>query len=201
MNGFRELVSHPFADDLGAWSEMGWGNRPQSRTDALKMMVRYSGVRATLIHRLAHWARRNRLPLVPTFLAQLNIALHGIDLPPDVAIGGGLYMPHTVGTVINAVSIGRRVTIQGSVTVGLKTVPAFPRIEDGVTLAAGCRVLGGICVGRGAVIAANAVVTHDVPAGATMMGVPARAQRVTLPALSLERRCKSQRATAVPQLK
>ena len=47
---------------------------------------------------------------------------------------------------------------------------AVPQIEDGVYIGAGAKILGGVRVGRGATIGANAVVTKDVPAGATVVG-------------------------------
>ncbi len=43
-----------------------------------------------------------------------------------------------------------------------------------MTLGAHCVILGDIHVGDGAVVAANAVVTRDVAAGAVVGGVPAR---------------------------
>lgn len=46
-------------------------------------------------------------------------------------------------------------------------------IEDDVWLGAGVIVLPGVRLGRGCVIGAGAVVTHDVPAGAVFAGVPA----------------------------
>lgn len=50
-------------------------------------------------------------------------------------------------------------------------------VESGAFLGAGAVVLPGLRVGEGAVVAAGAVVTADVPAGQTVMGVPARAAR------------------------
>jgi serine O-acetyltransferase len=50
----------------------------------------------------------------------------------------------------------------------------MPTIGDDVQILAGAKVFGGITVGDGAVIGANAVVLHDVPPGAVMVGVPAR---------------------------
>ena len=47
-------------------------------------------------------------------------------------------------------------------------------IEDDVWLGVGVTVLDGVRIGQGAVIAAGAVVTSSVPAGAIAGGVPAR---------------------------
>lgn len=48
-------------------------------------------------------------------------------------------------------------------------------IEQGASLGSGAIVLGGIRIGESATIGAGAVVTSDVPAGATVVGNPARA--------------------------
>jgi sugar O-acyltransferase (sialic acid O-acetyltransferase NeuD family) len=50
-------------------------------------------------------------------------------------------------------------------------------VEVGAFLGAGAVVLPGVRIGAWAVVAAGAVVTADVPAGQTVMGVPARAAR------------------------
>jgi UDP-2-acetamido-3-amino-2,3-dideoxy-glucuronate N-acetyltransferase len=48
-------------------------------------------------------------------------------------------------------------------------------VGDGACLGSGAVVLGGVTVGAGAVVGAGAGVSRDVPAGATVAGVPARA--------------------------
>jgi maltose O-acetyltransferase len=50
-------------------------------------------------------------------------------------------------------------------------------IEKDVWIGAGVVVLGGVNIGEGAVIGANAVITRDIPAFAVAAGVPARVLR------------------------
>jgi len=64
------------------------------------------------------------------------------------------------------VVIGQQVTLGGRDL----NIDHMPVIEDGVYLGAGCKVLGKVVVGRGAIVGANAVVTKDVPAGAVVVG-------------------------------
>jgi maltose O-acetyltransferase len=52
------------------------------------------------------------------------------------------------------------------------------RIGRDVWIGAGALILPGVTVGDGAVIGAGSVVTRDVPAGATVMGTPARLRPV-----------------------
>jgi len=47
-------------------------------------------------------------------------------------------------------------------------------IEDEVWLGVGATIMDGVTIGQGAVVAANAVVTKDVPSNAIVSGVPAR---------------------------
>ena len=48
------------------------------------------------------------------------------------------------------------------------------RVEEGASIGTHATILCGITIGAGALVGAGAVVTHDVPAGACVAGVPAR---------------------------
>src|SRR6185295_17389724 len=49
-----------------------------------------------------------------------------------------------------------------------------PTLRNGVVVGSGAQVLGPIVVGEGAKIGANSVVTKDVAAGSTVVGIPAK---------------------------
>lgn len=110
----------------------------------------------------------------------LNLVLFGLEVSPRVEIGGGLFLPHTVGTVIGAEKIGECVTIMQGVTLGAKepdmqfTKITRPIIGNHVTIGAGAKVIGRVMVGDHAKIGANAVVLDDVPPYAVAVGVPAK---------------------------
>jgi UDP-2-acetamido-3-amino-2,3-dideoxy-glucuronate N-acetyltransferase len=52
---------------------------------------------------------------------------------------------------------------------------ATTHVKAGASIGGGAVILPGLTIGEGAVVGAGAVVTRDVPAGATVVGNPARA--------------------------
>jgi serine O-acetyltransferase len=129
--------------------------------------------------RLAEFFDKTRLGFLAKICAMLNVALFGLEVSPKVSIGGGLLLPHTVGTVLGAARIGNNCTIMQGVTLGTTepevgyTPDLRPTIGDGVLIGAGAKILGGVIVGDYAKIGANAVVVSDVPPHCTAVGVPA----------------------------
>lgn len=88
-------------------------------------------------------------------------------------IGGGLFIQHGFSTMISAESIGENCWINQQVSVGFNGSGKPPIIGDNVMITCGAKVLGEIVVGNNAVIAANAVVIHNVESGAVVGGIPA----------------------------
>lgn len=85
--------------------------------------------------------------------------------------------------------VGNRVFISGGVLTAndnfmgsayAEEIIRGPEIEDDVKIGVGAILLPGIKIEKGAVIAAGAVVTRDVPEGAFVKGLPARISDKTL---------------------
>ena len=89
--------------------------------------------------------------------------------------GPGLFIQHGFGTLIFAEEIGADCSIGQLVSIDYIDNPdERPKIGNRVTVGAGARVLGGVTVGDNVFISANSLVTQDVPAGVTVIGVPAK---------------------------
>jgi len=98
----------------------------------------------------------------------------GADIPLNCRIGGGLLIPHPNGIVIHPdAEIGPNCLLFQQVTVG-DVEGNVPKLGGHVDVGAGAKLIGAVVIGDHAVIGANSVVTSDVPAGATAVGVPAR---------------------------
>lgn len=153
---------------------------PRSRWEVLL----YPGFWAVVWHRLAHRLFRARLFFLARWVNHMSRFLTGIDIHPGASIGRHLFIDHGFTVIGETAKIGDNVTIYQCVTLG-GTNPTngvggkrHPTLEDNVIVGSGAQILGPIIVGQRARIGANAVVTEDVPEGATMVGVKARSTLV-----------------------
>ncbi|QUM71327.1 serine O-acetyltransferase [Sphingopyxis granuli] len=132
-----------------------------------------------VILRIAQRLHVRGWPRIAKMFSLLNFLLFGLEAPARLSIGPGLVLPHTVGTILGARSIGANVTIYQQVTLGAKVadydyVPEVrPLVEDGALITAGAKIIGPVTIGRGSVVGANAVVLEDVPPLHMAVGVPA----------------------------
>jgi serine O-acetyltransferase len=138
-----------------------------------KLLYRYLPLRAMAWYRFACYVKRRRIPMAPGVIQRRLLRTYGLEMVPGKLVGGGLYIAHPVGCTLVADSIGSNVSVISSVTFGVRN-GAWPRISDRVYVGAGARIIGGITVGEGALIGANAVVVKDVDDGSTVVGVPGR---------------------------
>lgn len=133
-----------------------------------------------ILLRTSNLFHRYHLPFISKILSMLNLILFGIETSPKVNIGGGLFLPHTVGTILGAESIGVNVTIMHGVTLGAREMDfnfnsnARPIIGNNVFIGAGAKIIGAVTIGDYAKIGANAVVIKDIPQHALAVGVPAK---------------------------
>ncbi len=149
---------------------------PRSRWEVLL----YPGIIAVGMHRIAHWLFEARMFFLARLVNHLSRFFTAIDIHPGAKIGRHLFIDHGFTVIGETAEIGNNVTIYQCVTLG-GTNPAngvggkrHPTLLDNVIVGSGAQILGPITVGQRARVGANAVVTDDVPEGATMVGVKAR---------------------------
>lgn len=165
--------------DIERYHQMRGRSRAVS-TVALLLACFNPRMSSVALLRIAEFFHEHRMGLIAKFFSMLNVVVFGIEVSPQVQIGGGLFLPHTVGTVLGAERIGDNCTIMQGVTLGTSepdmgfTVSSRPIIGNNVLIGAGAKVIGRITVGDHAKIGANAVVLLDVPAHALAVGVPAK---------------------------
>lgn len=111
-------------------------------------------------------------------VSRVNKVLTSSDIDPRASIDPSVHMPHAIGVVIGERAVvGAGSTILSGVVLGAASWESddrHPTIGCDVLVGAGAKVLGPVYVGDGAKIGANAVVLNDVPAGMTVVGIPAK---------------------------
>jgi serine O-acetyltransferase len=142
------------------------------------------GIWAASVYRYGQWVyERPRgalgVPLKVSYRVSHKLVevAAGISIPASARIGEGLYVGHFGEVIVHPeVVAGRNLSIGQGVTLGTRGVGSqgAPVLGDDVYVGVGAKILGAVRVGDGARIGAGAVVLEDVPAGATVGGVPAR---------------------------
>lgn len=146
-----------------------------------EVLFAYNGFHAVVLHRMNNFIWHLGLRGLARFFANITRMLTGIEIHPEANIGKNLFIDHGTGVVIGQTAvIGDNVTIYHGVTLGgvgrsgVVNGKRHPTIESGAIIGAGAQVLGDITIGEGAKVGANSVVTTDIPAHATAIGIPAR---------------------------
>ena len=145
---------------------------------ALEVLFLYPGIKAVMLHRLAHNMYKAGVPFFPRAVSEFSRFLTGIDIHPGAKIGKNLIIDHGMGVVIGETAvIGNHCLIYHGVTLGgvdLHPVKRHPTLEDGVVIGAGAKILGNITIGAQSRVGANSVVIKDVPDHSTATGIPAK---------------------------
>lgn len=132
------------------------------------------GTIANVLVRLQEQLVALRVPVLALIPHFVNKWLNGCVIGTRASFGDGLVLAHPIGIVINSsVRAGVNLVLESGVVLG-DNRGRSPVIGDDVFVGSGAKVIGGVSIGSGARIGANAVVMHDVPPGATVVGIPAR---------------------------
>ena len=150
--------------------------RDPAARSVLETIFTCPGFQAIVFHRCNHWLWNKKLYLLARLMAHIARFMTGIEIHPGACIGRRFFIDHGMGIVIGETSeIGDDVSIYHGVTLGgttWKKGKRHPTIKNNVVIGAGAKILGPIIVSDGVHIGCNAVVVKDIPADATVVGVP-----------------------------
>lgn len=150
---------------------------PAART-VFEILTAYPGIHAVLFHRVHHRLWNMGLKWLARFLSAISRWLTGIEIHPGAKIGRRFFIDHGMGVVIGETAeIGDDCTLYQGVTLGgtsWNKGKRHPTLGNNVVIGAGAKVLGPFKVGDNARIGSNSVVIKEVPANATVVGVPGR---------------------------
>jgi serine O-acetyltransferase len=151
---------------------------PAART-TWEVLTCYPGLHAVYIHKLARWFWTHGMRWLGRFTSNFGRWATGIEIHPGAIVGRRVFIDHGMGVVIGETAeVGDDCTIYQGVTLGgtslYRGTKRHPTLGRSVIVSAGAKVLGGFTVGDGAKVGSNAVVLKEVPAGATVVGIPGR---------------------------
>ena len=155
-------------------------NDPAAR-GALEVLLAYPGVHALWLHRIAHALWQRNFRVTARLVSHNNRFLTGVEIHPGAQIADGVFIDHGMGVVIGETAVIETgcIIYKGVVLGGtsLERKTRHPHLGRNVIVGSNACVLGAIHIGEGARIGSGSVVISDVPAEATVVGVPGRIVR------------------------
>lgn len=144
----------------------------------IQPLLFFKGFQAVQAYRIANWFWHQGRKELAYFVQMRASEIFGVDIHPGAQIGRGIMIDHAHSIVIGETAVvGDNVSMLHSVTLGgtgKADGDRHPKIENGVLIGAGAKVLGNITVGYCSRIAAGSVVLKDIPPCRTVAGVPAK---------------------------
>jgi len=144
--------------------------------DYTEIIRSYPGVKAIMIHRVAHIIYSEGIPGYAREMSENIHMLTGIDIHPGAKIGHYFFIDHGTGVVIGETcEIGKNVRLYQGVTLGVlhfqkgeggvlkKGYKRHPTLGNNVIVGAGAKLLGPINIGDNVSIGANSWIQEDVP--------------------------------------
>lgn len=151
--------------------------RDPAARSVLDVLLSYPGVHAIVAYRVFHALHVAGVPVLPRWLSHVTRFFTGIEIHPGAKIGQRVFIDHGMGVVMGETTeVGDGCTIYQGVTLGgtsLQRVKRHPTLGKNVTVGANACVIGAIVVGDNARVGSGSVVVRDVPANATVVGIPA----------------------------
>jgi serine O-acetyltransferase len=150
---------------------------PAARS-TLEVIFCYPGLHAIWLHRVAHWLWTHDLYFLGRLTQHFSRFLTGVEIHPGAKIGRRVLIDHGMGVVIGETAeVGDDCLLYAGVVLGgttLEKVKRHPTLGKNVVVGTGSIVLGPIVLGDNSKVGAGSVVIRSVPAGSTVVGVPAR---------------------------
>lgn len=133
-----------------------------------------NSIHAVALIRFQQWCTTKHFPSI--FASKILFWFFKIEVGKNVKIGPGLRLPHPMGIIIAPNSeIGHDCDLYAGVRLVLSHGnKQGPILGAHVFMGDGAKAVGAVKIGDHAIIGVSAVVTKDIPANATAIGIPAK---------------------------
>ncbi|MGL5019958.1 MAG: serine O-acetyltransferase [Luteolibacter sp.] len=133
-----------------------------------------NSIHAIVLVRFQQWCTANHFPSI--FASKILFWFFKIEVGKNVRIGPGLRLPHPMDIIIAPNSeIGSDCDLYAGVRLVLSHGnKQGPKLGSHIFMGDGAKAVGAVTIGDHAIIGVSAVVTKDIPANATAVGIPAK---------------------------